>query len=193
MAFSIWIFVTCQIQTGNQYLSIFVCLTTESSVSFDMKNLKGTRSGYRDSLWNILRHYSIPSQLVHLINCKSFYNNFRCSVGHNNFNVKTGVRQGCVTSALLLNLVIDWVMRKTTENSQREFRWGLFSTLEDLNFADDLVLLSHIHLHNQEKNNRLQADGQQVGLRIRTKKTETMTLMWKCLLMVRSGNKNYTR
>lgn len=104
MAFSIWIFVTCQIQTGNQYLSIFVCLTTESSVSFDMKNLKGTRSGYRDSLWNILRHYSIPSQLVHLINCKSFYNNFRCSVGHNNFNVKTGVRQGCVTVCITVKL-----------------------------------------------------------------------------------------
>lgn len=143
MAFSIWIFVTCRTQTGNQYLSIFVCLTTESSVSFDIRNLKGTRSGYRDRLWNILRNYSIPSQLVHLI--KSFYNNFRCSVGHNNiFNVKPGVRQGCVTSALLFNLVVDWVMRKTTKNSQRGFCWGLFSTLEDLNFADDLVLLSHI-------------------------------------------------
>lgn len=82
MAFSIWIFVTCQTQTCNQYLSIFVCLTTESSVSFDIRNLKGTRSGYRDSLLNILRHYSFPSQLVHLI--MSFYNNIRCLVGHNN-------------------------------------------------------------------------------------------------------------
>lgn len=109
------------------------------------------------------------------------------------YNVETGVRPGCVTSALLFKLVIDWVMRKTTENSQRGFRSCLFSTLEDLNFAGDLVLLSDMHLHNQEKTNRLQADGQQVGLRISTKKTETMTLMWKCLLMVRSGNKNYTR
>lgn len=70
---------------------------------------------------------------------------------------------------------------------------GLFSTLEDLNFANGLVLQSHIHQHNQGKTNRLQADAQQVGLRISTEKTETMTLMWKCLLMVRSGNKNYTR
>lgn len=44
-----------------------------------------------------------------------------------------------------------------------------------LNFrGSELVLLSHIHLHNQERTNRLQADGQQVGLRIRTKKTETI-------------------
>lgn len=75
------------------------------------------------------------------------------------YNVKTGVRPGCVTSALLFKLVIDWVMRKTTENSQRGFRSCLVSTLEDLNFAGDLVLLSHIHLHNQEKTNRLQATG----------------------------------
>ncbi|XP_062593863.1 uncharacterized protein LOC134255360 [Saccostrea cucullata] len=48
---------------------------------------------HRDSLWSILRHYGIPSKMVHLI--KSFYNNFKCSVGHNDtfFDVKTGVRQ----------------------------------------------------------------------------------------------------
>lgn len=79
-------------------------------------------------------------------------------------------------SALLFNLVINWVMRKTTEDSPRGIRWGLFSTLEDLDFADDLTLLSHTHQHIQEKTNRLQAHGQQVGLRISTKKTETMTL-----------------
>lgn len=173
---------------------IFVCLTTESSVRFYIRNLKGTRSGYRDSLWNILRHYSIPSQLVLLI--KSFYNNSRCLVGHN--NIFTMLKPGSDQDVWRLHYCsswssIDWVMRKTTENSQRGFRSCLVSTLEDLNFTGDLVLLSHIHLHNQEKTNRLQADGQQVGLRISTKKTETMTLMWKCLLMVRSGNKNYTR
>lgn len=94
------------------------------------------------------------------------------------YNVKTGVRPGCVTSALLFKLVIDWVMRKTTENSQRGFHSCLVSTLEDLNFAGDLVLLSHIHLHNQEKTNRLQADGQQVGLRISTKLCCVNTPVW---------------
>ncbi|XP_061173378.1 uncharacterized protein LOC133182546 [Saccostrea echinata] len=79
-------------------------------------------------------------------------------------------------SAVLFNLVIDWVMRKTTEDSPRGIRWCLFSTLEDLDFADDLALMSHTHQHIQEKTNRLQIYGHQVGLRISTKKTETMTL-----------------
>ena len=83
---------------------------------------KAFDSVHRDSLWNILRHYGIPSKLVHLI--KSFYNNFRCSVGLSDtfFEVKTGVRQGCVMSAVLFNLAIDWVMRRTTEDTPRGIR-----------------------------------------------------------------------
>ena len=108
---------------------------------------KAFDSIHRDSLWSILRHYGLPSKLVHLI--KSFYWNFRCSVGHSDtfFEVKTGVRQGCVMSAILFNLVIDWVMRRTTEDTPRGIRWSLFTTLDDLDFADDLALLSHTHQH----------------------------------------------
>lgn len=109
----------------------------------------------RKSFWQILRAYGIPKEIVELI--KSFYNNFTCSVGHSNiwFAVETGVRQGCVMSALLFNLVIDWVMRKTTEDAPRGIRWNISSTLEDLDFADDLALLSHTHHHLQEKTNAL--------------------------------------
>lgn len=74
---------------------------------------------HRDSLWNILRKYGIPQHIVDLI--KTFYTNFKCRVGNSSltFQVKTGVRQGCVMSALLFNIVIDWVMRRTTEDKPR--------------------------------------------------------------------------
>jgi hypothetical protein len=42
-------------------------------------------------------------------------------------------------------------MRKTTEDAPRGIRWNISSTLEDLDFADDLALLSHTHHHLQEK------------------------------------------
>ena len=137
---------------------------------------KAFDSVHRESLWKILRHYGIPAKLVQLI--KSFYQNFRCTVGSGNtlFEVKTGVRQGCVMSTVLFTLVIDWVMRKTTEDTPRGIRWTLFSTLEDLDFADDLALLSHTHQHMQDKTNRLHNFGQNIGLQISTRKTETMTL-----------------
>lgn len=120
MAFSIWIFVTCQTQTGNQYLSIFVCLTTESSVRFYIRNLKGTRSGYRDSLWNILRHYSIPSQLVHLI--KSFYHNIRCLVGHN--NIFTMLKPGSDQDVWRLHYCSSWSSIGSCERQQKTLKEG---------------------------------------------------------------------
>jgi hypothetical protein len=118
----------------------------------------------RKSLWRILRAYGIPKEIVELN--KSFYNNFTCGVGHSNiwFAVEIGVTQGFVMSALLFNLVIDWVMRKTTEDAPRGIRWNISSTLEDLDFADDLALLSHTHHHLQEKTNRLSNFANQVGI-----------------------------
>jgi hypothetical protein len=37
----------------------------------------------------------------------------------------------------------------------RGIRWNISSTLEDLDFADDLALLSQTHHHLQEKTNRI--------------------------------------
>ena len=79
-------------------------------------------------------------------------------------------------SSLLFNVTIDWVMRRTTEDQPRGIRWTLFSNLEDLDFADDLALISHTHQHMQEKTSRLNTYAQQVGLRISQKKTEVMPL-----------------
>lgn len=84
---------------------------------------KAFDSIHRESLWQILRAYGIPNEMFLLI--KSFYNNFACQVGesHINFAVTTGVRQGCMMSAVLFNLVMDWVMRKTTKDQARGIRW----------------------------------------------------------------------
>ena len=119
-------------------------------------------------------HYGIPQEIVSTI--QSFYNNFNCRVGNSQhrFPVLSGVRQGCVMSALLFNITIDWVMRQTTQDKNRGIRWKLFTNLNDLDFADDLALLSHTHSHIQEKTNRLHI--KQVGLKINKRKTEVMTL-----------------
>ena len=79
---------------------------------------KVLNSIYRDSLWHILRAYGNPPRIIQII--KS-YPNFTCSVGSSslNFQVKTGVCQGCVMSAEVFNLVVHWVMRCTTEDQQR--------------------------------------------------------------------------
>ena len=135
---------------------------------------KAFDSIHRDSLWQILRAYGIPQRIVNIIKC--FYSNFTCCVGQGDLSceVKTGVRQGCVMSSVLFNIVIDWGLRRTVEDQRRGIRWTLFSTPEDLDVADDLALLSHTWQHIQEKTDRLSIFSNQVGMTISLKKTEAM-------------------
>ena len=80
---------------------------------------KAFDSVHREILWRFFRAYGIPQQIIDII--KSFYNNFTRRVGNSetSFEVKTGVRQGCTMSAMLFNMTIDWVMRRTTEDQSR--------------------------------------------------------------------------
>ena len=96
------------------------------------------------------KHMQSHKRIVLVI--KNFYKNFKCRVEKSNtsFNVKTGVRQGCCMSSLLFSLTIVWVMRQTTADQPRGIRWTLFSTLEDLDFAYDLALLSHTPAYARE-------------------------------------------
>ena len=123
-----------------------------------------------------MRHCGIPQEIFPTI--QSFYNNLNCTAGNSqhSFPVLSGVRQGCVMSALLFNITIDWVMRQTTQDKYRGLHWNLFTNQGDLDFADDLALLSHTHSHIQEKTHRPHIYTKQVGLKINKRKTEVMTL-----------------
>ena len=88
--------------------------------------------------------------------------------------VMSGVRQGCVMSGFLFVLVIDWIMQKTTRR-KRGIQWGL-DTMEDLDFADNLALLSTKRRNLQQKTNELEVQAKKTGLYINTAKTKVMTI-----------------
>jgi hypothetical protein len=140
---------------------------------------KAFDSVHRDTLWKILESYGIPEKIITLINL--FYKNFECSVITGNktsepFPVNTGVRQGCILSPMLFLITIDWVMRQTTSDKARGIQWTLLSHLEDLDFADDLALLSSRKDHLQAKTERLNKFSTQTGLHISTVKTKVMSI-----------------
>ena len=93
-------------------------------------------------------------------------------------------------SALFFNIVIDWVMWRTTEDQPRGIRSTLISTLEDLDFVDHVALVLHNHQHMQEKTARLSTSAQQVGLKISQKKTEVMMLNAQHLAPVKVNGKD---
>ena len=88
--------------------------------------------------------------------------------------VRTGVRQGCILSSIMFLIVIDEVMRNVTRDRRRGIRWGRIDRLEDLDFADDLCLLSEAHGEMQTKLGDLIKEAGKVGLAINVKKTNAL-------------------
>ena len=100
----------------------------------------------REGLWQLLRHYGIPTKIVNMI--KALYEDYTVQVIHessftNPFHVNTGVKQGCLLSPTLFLIAIDWVTKQALDATPRGIQWNFAQRLEDLDFADDLALLSH--------------------------------------------------
>ncbi len=97
------------------------------------------------------------------------------------FKVNTGVvkqgdmvEQGDVMSGFIFLVVVDRLMRNTTEGSSTGgIRWKFTSKREDLDFADDIVLLSSIHQHNTKHGGEHFFFASKTGLRISKKKPKS--------------------
>ena len=98
------------------------------------------------------------------------------------FKVRTGVRQGCVISPVIFLVVIDWIMRRATEDKPRGIVWELTCHLEDCDFADDLALLSHAQKDIQEKTTKIEQVAKSVGLKVNSGKTKLMKVKTKSAL-----------
>ena len=67
------------------------------------------------------------------------------------FDVKTGVKQGCLLSPFLFLLAIDYIMRESTEGKRNGIQGTMWQQLDDLYFADDIALISSTLQQMQEK------------------------------------------
>ena len=146
----------------------------------------------RDTLWKLLQHYGIPEKIITLI--RNTYDGTTCKVTHagrltESFQVQTGVRQGCLLSPFMFLVAIDWIMKTTTKNRRNGIQWTLWSQLDDMDFADDLALLSHSHEQMQEKTDLLNLVSAQTGLNINMNKTKIMKANTKSKKVVTVGGK----
>ena len=73
-------------------------------------------------------------------------------------------------SGFLFLLVIDWAMSRATEGRRTGIQWKFTSVLQDLDFADDIALLSSRYVVIRDKSNRLVDEAARVSLRINSKK-----------------------
>ena len=131
----------------------------------------------RETLWMLLRHYGVPEKITRIIS-KS-YEGMTCKVVHGSqlteaFQVETGVKQGCLLSPFLFLLAIDWIMETSTAQKRNGIQWTLWTQLDDLDFADDIALLSHTQQQMQEKTNMVAANSARLGLNINIKKSKIL-------------------
>ena len=81
---------------------------------------KAFDSVHRESLWLIMQSYGIPSKMISMV--KAVYNDFDCAVVDEEdttalSKIRTGVKQESNMSGLLFMRVVDWVLRKTLQES----------------------------------------------------------------------------
>jgi hypothetical protein len=103
------------------------------------------------SVWNALRKRSVPVKITNLIN--TIYKSYKCKILHRGrlsdpFEIKNGVRQGCVLSPLLFLLVVADIMETLEKKSPRGIQWGINKQLIDVDCADDILV--YIFTHSSE-------------------------------------------
>lgn len=130
-----------------------------------------------------MRHYGIPNKIVTMV--KNTYVGMTSKVVHEgklseSFEVNTGVRQGCLLSPFLFLLAIDYIMKNVTEGHRNGIQWTLWKQLDDLDFADDLALLSHSKTQMQNKTEKLLHESKQMGLNIHKGKTKILKVNDNC-------------
>ena len=68
------------------------------------------------------------------------------------------------------HLAIYWIMETETKGKRNGIQWKMLTQLDDLDFADDLALMSHSHRRMQDKTADLARISAQVGLKITKRK-----------------------
>ena len=81
-------------------------------------------------------------------------------------------------------LAVDWIMASIIEGCQQGIQWTLSKQLEDIDFADDVALLSH---NTQDKATSLYESAAKLGLKI-NKRTIRANHVNKNRIQLRGGD-----
>jgi len=157
----------------------------------------------RRKMMKILKAYGIPQNLLRAI--EAMYTNARAVIvtpdgETQEFNIFAGVLQGYTLAAYLFIIVLDYALRKATERMEEELGFTITPKksrrtpaviLTDLDFADDICLLSNEMDQAQHLLARIETECEKVGLELNAKKTEVMninTLVYEPLTTIKGND-----
>lgn len=127
------------------------------------------------AIWSRLEEVGVPTKIINLV--KAMYHNYSCRVCHDGLisdpiEVSAGVRQGCLLSPLLFLVVLDGIMLRVNEQVHQGIDWEPVGNLQDLDYADDLCLLSNHQSDIQNRLDVLKSESAKAGLKINVGKTK---------------------
>ena len=107
----------------------------------------------RTAIWKALSNKGVPQKIYKII--RAMYEKTDLSVLHNGntcqpFQTNARIKQGCPLSTLLFTIVLNETMSEVC-SKRRGIIWRLLQQLKDLNYADDVFLLSHKDSNMQSK------------------------------------------
>jgi len=155
-----------QLEYGQE---VHICFI-DYSKAFDCINYK--------LLWTTLLEMGIPRHLIQLL--RGLYEDqsavIRTEFGNTDrFNIKKGVRQGCILSPVLFNLYAERIMRKANMEDAKEGVKIAGRTLNNLRYADDTTLIAGKQTDLKRLIRRLKRESKKAGLYFNIKKTKIMT------------------
>ena len=130
-----------------------------------------------DHLWSILDKTALNKNYINLL--KSVYDGSQASIktdlGCSRFvDIKKGVKQGDMLSAILFCVALAAVMLKTEASCGSGFSIG-GRILSNLSYADDISLLNECPTKLQNFVNELAKNAKEIGLEINLSKTKSMS------------------
>jgi hypothetical protein len=157
------------IEKAKEYGKIIFMCFIDYSKAFDCVD--------HSQLWETLRSMGVPEHLTVII--KSLYVNQEAAVRmeHSNtdwFEVRKGVRQGCILSPYLFNLYSEYIRRRVGLEDEKGIRIG-GRNINNLRYADDTTILAERKRDLAKILKKLKAESEKAGMRLNLKKTKMMT------------------
>src|SRR6218665_2572562 len=133
-------------------------------------------SVWQQGLWQVLRNYGIPEELVELL--EDMYSKSPSAVRVDGeltewFRVTVGVRQECGLSHYLFNLILEAMMSFALKSTEAGARVG-GQIVSNLRFADDIDLVAEDDGQLHELTDEVHSSSQRFGLKINVEKTKTI-------------------
>ena len=138
----------------------------------------------RETMFKILQAYGVPPNLLNTI--RALYTNTKAKVlspdGETDlFDIVMGVLQGDTLAPFLFVIVLDYAMSKAIEGNEETFGFTITPrksrriparSITDLDFADDIALISNLINQAQKLLLTVEEECKKVGLQINSKKTK---------------------